>query len=623
MNLLLGNPWGLLALLGIPALVAIHFLQRKARKIPSSTLFLLERTHRESKAGSKFERFVPSLPFWLQLLGVLLLVWLLAEPRFIRPNSVQRIGIVFDSSASMRASMERYETTLKENVSKLQGSASAIELFAIESDTTLPTIYRGDNLEELLKSLENRKPSLGTHDFKPALRIARNLIGSEGSLVFLTDEVHERLPFNAALLAVGEKVDNVGITGIDIIKQDGTKIWRAIIRNYGETSQTRTWTVIAPNGEESSPRSLNIKAGSLTSVQGPFARGNSTSQYCILCLENDAFDLDDSYPLIIPKKKSLSTYVQASERYTALTNKLITGFESLKLNVELESADLALVSYDPLNPELPNKDSIVFLDESGADSDFLAGGIITASHPLVAGVNWQPLIIRDSIRLESEENDIVLLWQEKQPLIILRESSAFVPSDESSLTTQKSKQLIFNFDLALSNALKLPATAVLLHRFLETLRREKPSEESLQLETNQSINIALLERENSPVSIKTLNIETGKTTIETLTGEKSLSYKTPATPSYIEIVQNDTLLLKAAVSFADSREASFSKAETKNSLDSLNSSAVELHSDKDSLWRVWILLTVALFLITWHIILRRKNPSTNSKSSTESAPSYS
>ena len=42
------NPLGLLALFGIPALLAIHFLQRKARVLTVSTLFLLDHTRREA-----------------------------------------------------------------------------------------------------------------------------------------------------------------------------------------------------------------------------------------------------------------------------------------------------------------------------------------------------------------------------------------------------------------------------------------------------------------------------------------------------------------------------------------------------------------------------------------------
>jgi len=46
MNLILTNPLGLLALLSIPALIIIYFLQRRAKVIPVSTLFLLEKSQR-------------------------------------------------------------------------------------------------------------------------------------------------------------------------------------------------------------------------------------------------------------------------------------------------------------------------------------------------------------------------------------------------------------------------------------------------------------------------------------------------------------------------------------------------------------------------------------------------
>ena len=68
------NPLGLLALLGIPAVLAIHFLQRKARELPVSTLFLLDHTRREAAGGRRFERLIPSIPLWMQLLAVLLLI---------------------------------------------------------------------------------------------------------------------------------------------------------------------------------------------------------------------------------------------------------------------------------------------------------------------------------------------------------------------------------------------------------------------------------------------------------------------------------------------------------------------------------------------------------------------
>ncbi|HRJ10726.1 MAG TPA: BatA domain-containing protein, partial [Prosthecobacter sp.] len=102
-SLTFANPLGLWALLGLPVVVAIHFLQRRQRRVTCTTLFLLEQMRRESRTGNRFEKLRVSIPFWLQLLMVLLLAWLLAQPRWLGRDAVQRVAVVLDASASMAA----------------------------------------------------------------------------------------------------------------------------------------------------------------------------------------------------------------------------------------------------------------------------------------------------------------------------------------------------------------------------------------------------------------------------------------------------------------------------------------------------------------------------------------
>jgi len=99
MELSFANPAGFWALLGLPAVVIIHFLQRRARRQVITTLFLLEPMRQESAGGHRFQRLRTSIPFWLQLLMVLGLTWLLIEPRWVRSTSVQRLAVVVDASA--------------------------------------------------------------------------------------------------------------------------------------------------------------------------------------------------------------------------------------------------------------------------------------------------------------------------------------------------------------------------------------------------------------------------------------------------------------------------------------------------------------------------------------------
>ncbi|MEI7928904.1 MAG: BatA domain-containing protein [Verrucomicrobiales bacterium] len=103
----LANPYGLWALIGLPVVIAIHFLQRKSIVLHVSTLFLLEKTQRESASGRRFDRLMNSVPLWMQLLAILLLTWLLCEPRYQKPRSTQRIAVVLDSSASMAVFKDR------------------------------------------------------------------------------------------------------------------------------------------------------------------------------------------------------------------------------------------------------------------------------------------------------------------------------------------------------------------------------------------------------------------------------------------------------------------------------------------------------------------------------------
>ena len=141
MSIILTNPAGFFALLGIPVVILIHFLQRQAKVIPVSTLFLLARTQRESVSGRRFDRLTNSVPLWLQILMVLFLTWLLVLPRYIKPNSTQQVAIVLDSSASMSVFRENMVNRLRDHLPGLQGNASRLQIYIFESAEDKPIVY--------------------------------------------------------------------------------------------------------------------------------------------------------------------------------------------------------------------------------------------------------------------------------------------------------------------------------------------------------------------------------------------------------------------------------------------------------------------------------------------------
>ena len=89
------------ALLAIPLITAIHFLQHKTKTQATATLFLLEALVPEAHEGNAWDRLRASRSFWMQILAVLLLTWVLAAPAWPGKDSGQTVVFILDDSANM------------------------------------------------------------------------------------------------------------------------------------------------------------------------------------------------------------------------------------------------------------------------------------------------------------------------------------------------------------------------------------------------------------------------------------------------------------------------------------------------------------------------------------------
>jgi hypothetical protein len=570
--------------------LAIHFLQRKSVRLPVSTLFLLEKTRRESASGRRFDRLMQSVPLWMQLLAVLLLTWLLTEPRYQRPRSIQRVAVVLDSSASMSVFKDATLAELREKLPPLQGSASAIEFTVLESTPGRPRLFAGDSIDPLIESLRGWKPRGGLTDPSQAIRLARSLVSRDGTVVYVTDTPLESAPFDARQLSVGKPVDNVGFTGVSFAKEGDTLIWRALVRNYGKQPAERAWSLESPAGR-SEPKSLHLEPGGMVSLQAAFPAGTDRAR---VTLSGDAFTLDDVLPLVRPKPKPLALFAPGSDAFQDLTKRLLKSLDATTPVNDAASADLSLVRYDPLDPALPPGNAVVFVHDSTQGGAYLKGGIITEKHPLLDGLNWQSLLVRETIPLERTKADRVLLWQGERALIFLRE----IPATPDRPVA---RQLCFNFDLRLSNAGTQPAFIVLLHRFAESIRSEKVAASSELLETSQPVALAFKPGTGTSPAAPLESVATdadGKAVaIQSIRPGETLH--APTEPGFFTIKQNSQPLLEAAVHFGDSREAHFSNCQPTDTLEGASAGSISRHTREDPLWRVWLLVLAGVLLVSW------------------------
>ena len=583
MSLSLTNTWGLWALLGLPIIVAIHFLQRRNRRVPATTLFLLDQMRRESRAGSRFERLRTSVPFWLQLLMVLLLTWLLVQPRWLRQDAVQRIALVMDASASMQAFRQPALTAAADTLGNLRTPGVRAELTLLSSDPESPSLYHGTESADLHQALDLWDPLLGTHDFTPALRTARGLVGQQGIILFITDHPFSEPPVPGIhVLSVGQKTENVGWTGVTLEEKDGQWIWHALVKNHGLSAQERQWHVTAGN-VVAPPRVLKIEPGETLTLSGPFPAQDEGP--ITLHLTADALALDDQMPLVRPRPKSLTFCPQGAAKESLA--EIFSQHAHLSLITVPEAADLVTSVMEP-STILPESRHGCFFQARAPDaSPWLKGAIVAEPHPLMEGLNWQGLLARSQKAAERQGQDRVLLWQGERPLILLRQMPA------------GGRQLICQFDLDSSNARKLPAFTVLLHRFLESLRADKIAPEAANFDLRQRLAIAH-DRRPEAVPLTFVQSRLGSTPLEReIPLAQAHLLRAPAWPGSFEVRQGEKTLLTGAAHFSDTREADLTLALPSDETQKIQATQIDTLHQADPNQRLWLLALIALLLGSW------------------------
>jgi hypothetical protein len=645
------NPWGFLALLGIPAILIAHILQRRKKRVPVSTLFLIEQLAAQSIAGRRWERLRQSIPLWLQLLAMLLLALLLAGPRWLRSESVQNVVVILDSTWSMSAYRDEIMGRLRGTLNSIAGQTTKTDWVLMESDLKRGQLYAGRDLEGVLRALEDWHPNLPGHDFNPSWRLGAGLLQGQGDLLFVTDHAVEPPP-GVTVLALGEPVANVGFIGFRTENapaaaapapaapappQPGNSSvavpvagaprlqWVALVRNYWDQPQTRSWHLQSGNSK-GPDQQIQLAGGEVRVLRGEFPEGVTAAE---LVLTGDRFTADDRLPFVRPEAKPLKIAVSAGlpDEHRTFWAKLIGNVPAAEINVgatpgpvvyadpklditkdvsnavnnngnaatpAAPEADITIAAYNPLNPNLANRTGIVLVAEPGKPKEYRKGLVFSEAHPLVEDLNWQSLLAYRTFGIPMQDSDEPLVWQDNQPLIYLRA----VPKGEP--------QLLVSIDPRQSNLGRLPAFAVLTLRYMESVRRGKLALEVANVDANQLLEIATDPDRKETIYVR--SIADGPAAPETFREyfEDQVSVlRAPGTPSFFEVRQNETVLFRGAAQFADSAEADLTQAGRTDAWDGLESRVIEVNREEESLTPLWLLALCGVLLIGWKAASRQ------------------
>ena len=101
--MIFATPLGLLALLAIPAIVAIHLFRRRFPVRPVAGLFLWQMAQRRPEGGGRITRLPITTSLILECLAALALALILGGARLSPAGVSQHLVVLLDDSASMAA----------------------------------------------------------------------------------------------------------------------------------------------------------------------------------------------------------------------------------------------------------------------------------------------------------------------------------------------------------------------------------------------------------------------------------------------------------------------------------------------------------------------------------------
>jgi len=631
-GIVLANPWGLMALVAVPLLVAIHSLRQRSRRVVTSTLFLLDHAGPLPTGGIRLERFRQAMPFWMQLLASLALTWLLVEPRFIRADSRQTVAVVLDSSASMAAHRGPSIAALERVLPRLGAVAGHTDWHLLETGPRRPPLHAGDTLAGLLGALPRWQPTLGTHDFTDALSVARALAPADRGAVILVTDRDIAVPPGVALLSVAEPIDNTGFVGADVATDDAvpgrsTELpslrWRAIVANRGTSPSRRRLTILTgghtglPATPQADPIDLDLAPGETKTLTGAWPAG---TERLLLDITPDRFTLDDSVALVRPVPRTLRVAIREGTPGGALLGRMLAAADDVEAVADPAEADLvveplgtagtgaaiqaALAADSPADgatdggsvgaegaPAVGNDDA----EEAAAPRPLRLdpAPLAVEDHPLVRDLAWSGFLSGPAGPIEPGDGDEPLVWKGALPLILLRHRIR----DSGAID----EVLVINCDPDASTAARTPALVVLLERFVERVRGTIARPWAATFQTGEAIPM--------PPLAATVLVEP-LAPVATPPGEPSRSNgqpfrgRAPAEAGFFTIAPADgqassAPILHGAAQQADPRESDFSDAAPADTVDEVRLELARRQSVADPFLPGWLALVAGALLIAW------------------------
>jgi Ca-activated chloride channel homolog len=488
------NPWGLLGLLAIPAILAIHFFHRRYPPLVIAGAHLWGIETEVQTMGRRWDRLPLSASLFLELLAALVLTLLLSQPRLGILGTAKHLVVVLDHSASMLAGPPNgpafREKALEELRGRMEQLPSGSRLTVILSGRVPQTIAGPAERWETAKlRLADWRPGLPKHSFQPAWDRAAQFADTSGEMLFLTDHLpseEEAVPSEMEVIAVGEALRNIALSTAEWTFDEGENTTKVYLRvaNFGQTRVSVDVQARSPEREIFS-RTVAVPPESEEPLEFEAAPG--TGQLTVeIFAPADGLAIDNTISLVEPKPRPVKVSVELAEG-TAARDAVFKGLEAVP-GIDIVSPDEADLQIAAAS-SLPGSDPGLWwlgigpLDPSESAQEQaidLAGPyILKRRDPLVRGLELGTLV-----------------WGGVQPM--MGRFTPLISSDQSTLLAKLEATFttgyVLNIDFARSQLENSEDWPILLSNLIELRRKNLSGLDRWNYRLNESLRFRAPER---------------------------------------------------------------------------------------------------------------------------------
>lgn len=599
-------PLGLLALLAVPAIVALHLFRRRFQPRTVSALFLWIDADRTPLAGRKKERLRGSLSLWSEVAAALCLALAFAGLRGCGDQPGEHVVAVLDASASMdarsagRSSADRVRDELAQRIAELpRGSRVTL----VESGAH-PRLLAGPAAfpEEAARALAEYAPRAQRHDLASSVAFALQLSGGARVAVWTDHYEPERFPPEVELVAVGAPMDNVAIVraGRERVRSKAGAIEErafVVLQSFSARPTTTTVSVRAidpPRNELAERREHALQPGAREHVA--WALPASTGPIEVE-LSADALEVDGKAYLASPPARTLAIATTLDEA-DARALGLMTAGSASRLDRLLGVVEESLEAPSAEHAHLVLGRGVaggasawsLSLEPLGAErKDFIGPFLFEKRHPLLEGLTLEGLVWSADPALALA--GIPLVAAGNLPLVV-----------EDELAGRR----VFRFDLdpARSSLARSPDWPILLSNLCELRRRSLPGPERTNLEVGDE----LVYRSGASVDPELGNLvfeaEDGPVEPRSWPPRPTILVDSIDRPGMYRITQDGALLARVAVRFSDAAESDL--ATRSSGRRPAQAEAARLEASASWIEATLLALATAAIALDWFVLRRAR-----------------